>query len=88
MEAVCVKFDENLLRKMEEVMKENNYVTKTEFIRDAIRDKITGLNKNKAIAVFEKYFGTAKTHTSDEELHVIREKVSREFAKKHGIDLD
>ena len=43
MEAVCVKMDENLLKNMDKTMKENNYTTRTEFIRESIRDKIKEL---------------------------------------------
>jgi metal-responsive CopG/Arc/MetJ family transcriptional regulator len=86
MEAVCVKMDEHLLKSMDETMKENNYMTRTEFIRESIRSKMRELAKEKAIAVLEKYRGASKVHVSDEEHERIREKVFRDFGKKHGLD--
>ena len=65
-----------------------DYTTKTEFIREAIRDKLKVIRKDRAIDELRKYFGKAKTKTSYSEERKIREDVGKEFAKKFGIKLD
>ena len=88
MEAVCVKLDDGTLRNLDASLKEHNYTTRTDFIREAIRDKLRQFEKEEAIKKLEKYLGWSKTRTSDEKLHKIRDEVFREMAKKHGIKLD
>jgi metal-responsive CopG/Arc/MetJ family transcriptional regulator len=45
MENVSLKLERNFLQAIEKVMKKHNYMTKTEFIREAIRDKIRKLEE-------------------------------------------
>lgn len=40
MENISIKLETNLLKAIEKVMKKHLYSTKTEFIRESIRDKI------------------------------------------------
>lgn len=88
MESITLKVDTGLAKAMKKAMKPK-YATKTEFIREAIRDKITKAEKEEALKNLEKYFGTGAHHkTTYEEERVIREKVGREYAKRHGIDLN
>ena len=49
MESVSIKFDENVMKNMDSAKKNNNYSTRTEFIREAVRDKLTELEKEKKI---------------------------------------
>jgi len=88
MEAVCVKLDEKFLKDMDDVMETYNYMTRTEFIRDALRAKIKELKDDPVIKALRKFQGSAKVHVSDERLREIREEVGREYAKKFGIELD
>ena len=87
MESITIKVDKGLAQKMEMAMKPD-YSTKTEFIREAIRDKLEDLEKKRLIEHFKKYVGKANVKVSDERLREIREQVGREYAKKFGIDLD
>lgn len=45
MENVSLKLERNFLHAIEKVMKKHNYMTKTEFIRESIRDKIRKLEE-------------------------------------------
>jgi metal-responsive CopG/Arc/MetJ family transcriptional regulator len=45
MENVSLKIEENFLKAIEKVMAKHNYMTKTEFIREALRDKIRRLEE-------------------------------------------
>lgn len=45
METISLKLEKAFLAEIEKVMKKHNYTTKTEFIREAIRDKLKELEK-------------------------------------------
>ena len=46
MEAISLKLDDGFLSDIEKTMKQHRYTTKTEFIREAIRDKIKQAQKS------------------------------------------
>jgi len=50
MENISLKLEENFLKAINAVMKKHNYMTKTEFVREAIRDKIRRLEEKEIIA--------------------------------------
>ena len=64
------------------------YSTKTEFIREAMREKLISIKKDKVMLEMKKYFGKVKTKTSDQQLRQIRDKVGREITEKFGLKLD
>lgn len=88
MEAICVKLDGRILRNIDDSMRDHNYTTRTDFIREAIRDKLKELEKDKAINELKKFMGAAKVRVSDERHEQIRNEVAKEYAKKFGIKLD
>jgi len=49
MEHVSLKLENNFLRAIEKVMKKHLYTTKTEFIREAVRDKIRKLEEKEIL---------------------------------------
>ena len=69
-------------------MKRYRYTTKTEFIREAIRDKIDDLETKAALKRLDEFYGASKRKTTDEDLHRAREKVAREMAREMGIKLE
>jgi len=87
MDSITIKVEDNLAKEIATAMKPH-YSTKTEFIREAIRDKIKAIKKDKAIDELKNLFGKAKTKTSYKEEREIREKIGKQFAKKYGIKLD
>ncbi len=88
MEAICVKLDDKILKNVDSSIKKFNYSTRTDFIREAIRDKLRKLEKDRAINEFKKFMGIAKAHVSDNRHEKIKEEVAKEYAKKFGIRLD
>ena len=50
MENVSLKMEESFLQAIEKVMTKHHYTTKTEFIREAIRDKIKRLEEKEILA--------------------------------------
>lgn len=87
MESVCLKMEQKLLHEIDSKLKNNRYATRTEFIRDAIRSKLSELEKEEVIKKLAKFKGSlkGKSKMSDEEAG---ELASREIAKKFGIKLD
>ena len=57
-------------------------MTKTEFIRQAIRDKIKELEKEETLKSVEKLFGASKHKTTDEDLHRARERLVKVYEEK------
>ena len=49
MESVSLKLERNLLKAVERVMRRHYYSTKTEFIRESIRDKIRELEEKEIV---------------------------------------
>ena len=82
MEAISLKLEDSFLEDIEDVMKKHRYTTKTEFIREAIRDKIKELEKEDLLLKARKLYGASKRKTSDEDLHKAREKAFRELEEE------
>jgi len=71
-----------MLNNIDKTLKKHNFSTRTEFIRDAVRDKLEGLSRDELIQEFMKFRGKAKKKTSDKRLREIREKVSKELMEE------
>ncbi len=82
MEAVSLKLEDNFLHDIEKTMKRFRYTTKTEFIREAIRDKIHDLEKEEALLRVKALYGSSKRTTTDAALHRAREKAFKEIDKE------
>ncbi len=90
METISVRFEEDFVYDMEKVMKEHRYSTKTEFIREAVRDKIKDLEKEEALMRLEKAYGAGLAKgrkITDRDIHNAGEEAVREIAKKLGVEL-
>jgi len=79
MEVVTVKFKEDVLKKIDASINKHNFNSRTEFIREAVRDKLSELSREDLIKEFMKYRGKAKKKTSLEDDEKIREQVSKEL---------
>ena len=82
MEVVTVKFQEDILQKIDKSIIEHNFNSRTEFIREAVRDKLTELDKRDLIKEFMAFRGKAKVKTTDEENRKTKEIVSEELLKE------
>ncbi len=63
-------------------------VNRTEFIREAIREKLISIERDLVIHELRKFKGTANVSVSDKRLHKIREEVANKYARKLGVKLD
>ena len=91
MKVVTLKMEESFLKSIEKAMKKNHYSTKTEFIREALRDKLEQLDKEERIKQLSKVYGAGKekyAHVKDKDLKRARKKTEKEFAKKFNINLE
>ncbi|MFH2028958.1 MAG: ribbon-helix-helix domain-containing protein [Nanoarchaeota archaeon] len=82
METVSVKFQEDILKKIDTSISQHNFNSRTEFIRDAVRDKLSELSRDELIEEFMKFKGKAKKKTTDEDLKKIRAEVSQELMEE------
>lgn len=89
METICLKMEKELVREIDKTLKENRYATRTEFIRDAIRHKLSDMEKQEIFRRLEQAKGSlkgkARSNMSDEEAG---ELAVRELAKELGVSLD
>lgn len=82
MEAISLKLEKAFLNDIEKIMRKHRYTTKTEFIREAVRDKIKDLEKEELLLRARKLYGASKKKTTDEELHKAGEKAFEELEKE------
>lgn len=88
MDIVTFKLQEDIIRKIDDFVEPLHYSNRTEFIREAIRDKINLIEKNLFLTELEKFKGSSKAKVSDEALNKIRDETAKKYAKKFGIKLD
>jgi metal-responsive CopG/Arc/MetJ family transcriptional regulator len=87
MESVTIKIEENLSKRMSQFMNLKGYATKTEFIREAIRDKLDQAEQKQLVKKFMKFKGKSNMKTTYEQNKKTREKVALQIAKEFGINL-
>ena len=84
MEAVTVKFQEEVLKRIDETIADNNFNSRTEFIREAVRDKIAELGKEELMKEFLKFRGKARKKTVFEDNLKTKQAVSKELMDELG----
>ncbi|MBI4450528.1 ribbon-helix-helix protein, CopG family [Candidatus Woesearchaeota archaeon] len=73
MEAVSLKMEDELLQEIDKNLAKHRYSTRTEFIRDAIREKLSDLEKADILRELTHLKGSSKRKTTDGQLHKARE---------------
>tara|TARA_Y100000310_G_scaffold268322_1_gene280844 strand:+ start:341 stop:595 length:255 start_codon:yes stop_codon:yes gene_type:complete len=81
MESITIKVDNQLSKEIKRCMKPY-YSTKTEFIREAIRDKLKTLETELFMKKLELFKGSAKAKITDKRLREIKEEVAKKYAKR------
>ena len=79
--------EKELLSEIDGKLKEHRYGTRTEFIRDAIRIRLTELEKEQAIKKLHENFGKYKGKFKMDDREV-RDMVTKEFLKKFNMKSD
>lgn len=78
-ELVTFKMEHDFLQQVDLTAKNSGFQNRTEFIRAALRDKISEARMKEAVAELSKLRGKAPRKTTDEEREKIREQVSKEL---------
>jgi len=90
MEIIPVRYEDALVDNMERVMKEHLYSTKTEFIREAVRDKIKELEKEAALLRLHQAYGAGSKkgrNITKKDLDKAGESAVNDIAKSLGVKL-
>jgi len=81
-ELVTFKMEHDFLEDVDKTAKSAGFQNRTEFIRNALREKVEEVKLKQAMITLSKLRGKAPRKTTDEERAKIREKVFEEFEKK------
>ena len=83
METLTIKLDEKFAKDVRKFIKNNRYSTITEFIRESMRNEMRKEeDKRKLLEGIRKTFGASKHKTTDEDLHMARERLADEYEKR------
>lgn len=78
-EMITLKLEDSFLNNIDDIVKKEGYQSRTEFIRNALREKVESSKLKEAMIELSKLKGASKKKTSDEELERIREKAFEEI---------
>lgn len=82
METISLKLEENILTEIDEKLATHRYSTRTEFIRDAIREKLSEFEKDELLKCIAHLRGSSKRKTTDAQLHAAQEKAFELLEKR------
>jgi len=85
METITIKMEDKLLNEIDQKLEVHRYSTRTEFIRDAIREKLSELEKEQVLKNLAQLKGSSKRKTNDALLHSARDKAFEMLEKKLNI---
>ncbi len=88
METVTFKLHEKVLMKIDSILESLHFSNRTEFIREAVREKLNKIETERFMKRLAQHKGAAKAKVSDEKLKGIREGVARKYATKFGVSLE
>ena len=81
-EMITVKLEENFLKSVDAVVEKEGYQNRTEFIRNALREKLEQSKIKEAMLALAHLKGAAKRKVSPEEYEKVRVQVCEEFFSK------
>lgn len=77
---ITMKIEDKFLKEIDSLVEKSNYQNRTEFIREALREKVDRLKYEEARLSIIHLLGAHKgKKTTDEDLERIRAKVSKEY---------
>jgi len=81
-EMITVKLEEVFLNDVDSIVRNEGYQNRTEFIRNALREKIEEIKLKKAMMELAHLKGSAKKKTTEERYEKIRAKAFEELSKR------
>ncbi|MBI5393412.1 ribbon-helix-helix protein, CopG family [Candidatus Woesearchaeota archaeon] len=79
METISLKLEKEFAEELQNIMRKHRYTTKTEFIREAMRERIKQLEKEYALIKLRNIYGSSKRKTSRKELDDAKDKAFEEL---------
>lgn len=80
-EMITVKLEGSFLEDIDEVVKTKGYQNRTEFIRNALREKVDKVKMEEAILGISHLKGRVKKRTTSEKYKIIRQRAFEELDK-------
>jgi metal-responsive CopG/Arc/MetJ family transcriptional regulator len=81
-EMITVKLEDSFLSEIDGIVKVQGYQNRTEFIRNALREKVEEAKLKEAMIQLAHLKGASKKKTTDEDLERLRAQVFEELYKK------
>ena len=81
---ITVKLEEMFLQEIDSMVKDEGYQNRTEFIRNALREKMEEMKLRKAMLQLAHFKGRAKKKTTEASYEKIRAKAFEEISRKLG----
>ena len=81
-EMITLKLERGFLKDIDNTVKKKHYQSRTEFIRDAVREKLEKLDLQWRLEQLKKLIGSSKKRTTPEEYERMREKSFEKISKK------
>ncbi|MBU0472413.1 MAG: ribbon-helix-helix domain-containing protein [Nanoarchaeota archaeon] len=81
-EMITLKLDDSFLLEIDKTVRQHGYQNRTEFIRNALREKVEESKLKDAMIFLAHLKGAAKKKTTDKEYEQIRTKAFEEISKK------
>lgn len=82
MQTISLKLEDSLLKEIDNKLARHRYSTRTEFVREALREKLSELEKDELLREIAKLHGSSKRKTTDEKLQMASEKAFELLEKK------
>ena len=81
-EMITVKMDNVFLGEVDNVVKNEGYQNRTEFIRNALREKVEEIKLKKAMMELAHLKGSVRKKTTEDDYEKVRAKAFDEISKK------
>ena len=81
-EMITVKMDNVFLGEVDNVVRNEGYQNRTEFIRNALREKVEAIKLKKAMMELAHLKGSVQKKTTEDDYEKIRAKAFEEISKK------
>ena len=85
MKIISLKIEDSILEEIDRVYPKHRYSTRTEFIRDAIRKRLSEAERETILARIDTLRKNNKKKTSEKDLRLAREVLSKEFEEKLNL---
>lgn len=83
---ITLKLEQSFLNNVDEVVKDYGYQNRTEFIRNALREKINDEKMKEAMISIARLKGASKKKTTEKEYRANREQAFEELDKKRRME--